>query len=41
MNTVNKWIEIGYEHFGMYGPEQLNIKQMADEADIIFQGKTL
>ena len=34
MNTVNKWIEIGYEHFGLYGAENLNVKQMAKEASI-------
>ena len=34
MKTVDKWIEKGYEHFGIYGPEKLSIKQMANEATI-------
>ena len=34
MNTVDKWIEKGYEHFGLYGPENLNVKQMAYEVSI-------
>jgi len=28
------WIEKGYEHFGLYGPERLSIKLIAEENDI-------
>lgn len=34
MNTLDKWIEKGYEHFGLYGPEKLSVKQMAEEAAV-------
>lgn len=34
MNTLDKWIGKGYEHFGLYGPENISIKQMAEETDL-------
>lgn len=34
MDTRDLWIEKGYEHFGLYGPEKLSIKLIAQEHDI-------
>ena len=34
MDTRDLWIEKGYEHFGLYGPERLSIKLIAQEHDI-------
>lgn len=34
MDTRELWIEKGYEHFGLYGPERLSIKLIAQEYDI-------
>jgi len=34
MDTRDIWIEKGYEHFGLYGPERLSIKLIAQEHDI-------
>ena len=34
MDTHDLWIEKGYEHFGLYGPERLSIKLIAQEHDI-------
>ncbi len=34
MDTRDLWIEKGYEHFGLYGPERLSIKLIAEEHDI-------
>lgn len=31
METYNLWIEKGYEHFGLYGPDHLSIKRIAEE----------
>ncbi len=34
MKTRQLWIEKGYEHFGLYGPEMLSIKKIAKELSI-------
>lgn len=34
MDTRDLWIEKGYEHFGLYGPNSLSIKLIAQELDI-------
>lgn len=34
MDTREIWIEKGYEHFGLYGPDDLSIKKIADECGI-------
>ena len=34
MGTRELWIEKGYEHFGLYGPEKLSIKLIAQEHSI-------
>ena len=34
MDTRDIWIEKGYEHFGLYGPDGLSIKLIAEENDI-------
>ena len=34
MKTRQLWIEKGYEHFGLYGPEVLNIKKIAKDLSI-------
>ena len=34
MKTRQLWIEKGYEHFGLYGPEILSIKKIAKELSI-------
>lgn len=34
METRELWIEKGYEHFGLYGPEKLSIKSIAEEHGI-------
>ena len=34
MDTRDIWIEKGYEHFGLYGPDKLSIKLIAEEHDI-------
>jgi len=34
MDTRELWIEKGYEHFGLYGPDGLSIKLIAEENDI-------
>ena len=34
MDTRELWIEKGYEHFGLYGPDRLSIKLIAEEHDI-------
>ena len=34
MDTRDLWIEKGYEHFGLYGPDSLSIKLIAQELDI-------
>lgn len=34
METRELWIEKGYEHFGLYGPEKLSIKLIAEEHGI-------
>ncbi|MFD1314055.1 TetR/AcrR family transcriptional regulator [Namhaeicola litoreus] len=31
MDTLNFWIEKGYEHFGLFGPEKLSIKRIAED----------
>ena len=34
MDTRELWIEKGYEHFALYGPDKLSIKLIAQEHDI-------
>ena len=34
MDTRDLWIEKGYEHFGLYGPDGLSIKLIAEENNI-------
>lgn len=34
MDTRELWIEKGYEHFGLYGPDGLSIKLIAEENNI-------
>lgn len=34
MKTRQLWIEKGYEHFGLYGPDMLSIKKIASELSI-------
>lgn len=34
MKTRQLWIEKGYEHFGLYGPEMLSVKKIAKELSI-------
>ena len=34
MDTRELWIEKGYEHFGLYGPDRLSIRLIADELEI-------
>ena len=34
MKTRQLWIEKGYEHFGLYGPEMFSIKKIAKELSI-------
>jgi len=34
MGTYNIWVEKGYEHFGLYGPDHLSIKQISEELGI-------
>jgi len=35
MNKKNvRWLEIGYKHFAMFGPENLNIDRMAQESGL-------
>jgi len=33
MDSKQKWIEKGYEHFALYGPSQLSINKMAKELE--------
>jgi len=34
MQTINKWLEMGYRHFAEFGPDQLSIKRIADEINV-------
>ena len=34
MDTRELWIEKGYEHFGLYGPDRLSIRLIAEELEI-------
>ena len=34
MNSKQKWLEVGYDLFGEYGPDGLNIKSLAEKAGL-------
>ena len=34
-NSKHKWIEKGYEHFALYGPEKISINAISKEIGLL------